>query len=99
MICQNFQTRHSVQISCNFCYSLEIKHSDNYHVTSLIQQHNLFLVGQTHPRFQGDSLAQNKRLRDRVQKIAYTRKCSLNQLALAWMHHKGRDLVPIPGAH
>lgn len=50
-----------------------------------------------HPRFQGENLAKNEELRARVEAIAQAKKCPLNQLALAWVHHKGADMVPIPG--
>lgn len=49
------------------------------------------------PRFMGENLTKNEELRQRVQKIADGKKCSLNQLALAWVHHKGKDIVPIFG--
>lgn len=49
------------------------------------------------PRFQGENLAKNEQLRARVEVIAEAKKCTLNQLALAWVHHKGADMVPIPG--
>ena len=29
--------------------------------------------------------------------IAERKECSPNQLALAWVQHKGKDVVPIPG--
>jgi aryl-alcohol dehydrogenase-like predicted oxidoreductase len=51
------------------------------------------------PRFQGDNLAKNEQLRARVEEIAASKKCSLNQLALAWVRHKGKDIVPIPGMY
>lgn len=44
-----------------------------------------------------ENLAKNEELRARVQAIADAKKCSLSQLALAWVHHRGKDLVPIPG--
>jgi len=49
------------------------------------------------PRFEAENLAKNEQLRARVEAIAKAKKCTLNQLALAWVHHKGADLVPIPG--
>ena len=56
-----------------------------------------YTIVQTHPRFMGENLTKNDELRQRVQKIADGKKCSLNQLSLAWVHHKGEDIVPIPG--
>lgn len=52
---------------------------------------------QNYPRFMGENLTKNEELRQRVQQIADSKKCSLNQLSLAWVHHKGKDIVPIPG--
>lgn len=49
------------------------------------------------PRFTGENLAKNELLRAKVEAIATAKKCTLNQLALAWVHHKGADMVPIPG--
>lgn len=54
-------------------------------------------VQQFYPRFKEENLTKNEELRDRVRRIADMKKCSLNQLALAWVHHRGRDVVPIPG--
>lgn len=48
-------------------------------------------------RLSGENLAKNEKLRQRVMEIAEGKKCSINQLALAWVHHKGKDVVPIPG--
>jgi aryl-alcohol dehydrogenase-like predicted oxidoreductase len=56
-----------------------------------------YTIVQNQPRFTGENLAKNVELRQRVQQIADSKKCSLNQLALAWVHHKGKDIVPIPG--
>ena len=52
---------------------------------------------QIQPRMQGENLEKNNKLREHVEKIAELKNCSLNQLALAWVHHKGSDIVPIPG--
>jgi aryl-alcohol dehydrogenase-like predicted oxidoreductase len=54
---------------------------------------------QNHPRFQGENLAKNEQIRARVEAIAAAKKCSLNQLALAWVQHKGKDIVAIPGTY
>jgi aryl-alcohol dehydrogenase-like predicted oxidoreductase len=50
-----------------------------------------------HPRMSGKNLEINNQLRELVMEMAAKKKCSLNQLALAWVHHKGKDVVPIPG--
>ncbi|TMH10892.1 MAG: aldo/keto reductase [Betaproteobacteria bacterium] len=51
----------------------------------------------TNPRFQGDNLESNLRLVDAVNDIARTHGCTPAQLALAWLLHRGPDIVPIPG--
>jgi aryl-alcohol dehydrogenase-like predicted oxidoreductase len=45
----------------------------------------------------GENFEKNKVLREQLEAIAEKKKCSLNQLALAWVLHKGNDVVPIPG--
>jgi len=50
-----------------------------------------------HPRFQGDNLAANVKLAEAVAAAAQRKKCSPAQIALAWLLHKGADIVPIPG--
>jgi aryl-alcohol dehydrogenase-like predicted oxidoreductase len=49
------------------------------------------------PRFQGEALAANLALVDRVREIADTKGCTPGQLALAWVLAQGEDVVPIPG--
>jgi aryl-alcohol dehydrogenase-like predicted oxidoreductase len=49
------------------------------------------------PKLSAENLHKNEILRARVIAIAEKKKCSLNQLALAWVMHKGSDVVPIPG--
>ena len=49
------------------------------------------------PRFQGDNLARNLALVDRVGEIAKEKGCTPSQLALAWVLAQGDDIVPIPG--
>jgi aryl-alcohol dehydrogenase-like predicted oxidoreductase len=49
------------------------------------------------PRFQGDNLAANLRLLERVRGLAEEVGCTPVQLALAWLLHQGDDVVPIPG--
>jgi len=49
------------------------------------------------PRFQGENFQQNLRLVDRIKEIAAAKGCTLAQLALAWVHAQGEDIVPIPG--
>jgi aryl-alcohol dehydrogenase-like predicted oxidoreductase len=49
------------------------------------------------PRFQGDNFAKNLELVGAVKEIAQQKKCTLSQVALAWLLHKGKDIIPIPG--
>jgi aryl-alcohol dehydrogenase-like predicted oxidoreductase len=51
----------------------------------------------SNPRFQEDALRENLRLADRVNELAQQREITPAQLALAWVHAKGHDIVPIPG--
>lgn len=49
------------------------------------------------PRFQPANLAQNALIFDRVRQMAKRKGCTTSQLALAWLHHQGPDVCPIPG--
>ncbi|XP_047332427.1 probable aldo-keto reductase 2 [Impatiens glandulifera] len=49
------------------------------------------------PRFEGENLEHNKKMFDRVNEIATRKGCTPGQLALAWVHHQGNDVCPIPG--
>jgi aryl-alcohol dehydrogenase-like predicted oxidoreductase len=49
------------------------------------------------PRFQGENFQRNLDLVARVQELAHEHNCTPGQLALAWVLHRGRDIVPIPG--
>jgi len=49
------------------------------------------------PRFQGDNFARNLRSVDRIGEIAMEKGVSPAQLALAWLLHRGDNIVPIPG--
>ena len=50
-----------------------------------------------HPRFQDDNLARNLKLLQRLEEIAADKGVTSAQLALAWVLHRGADVVPIPG--
>lgn len=52
---------------------------------------------QSLPRFQVENLENNRKLYERVSAIAAKKGCTPSQLALAWVHHQGNDVVPIPG--
>jgi len=49
------------------------------------------------PRFQGENFAKNLALVDAVKGIAAEKGCDPSQVALAWIHAQGSDIVPIPG--
>jgi len=49
------------------------------------------------PRFQQENISHNISLVERLESMAQARRCSPAQLALAWLLHKGDDIVPIPG--
>jgi aryl-alcohol dehydrogenase-like predicted oxidoreductase len=49
------------------------------------------------PRFQGENFARNLDLVERVRVIAANRGVTPGQIALAWVHARGPDVVPIPG--
>jgi len=49
------------------------------------------------PRFQGENFQHNLRIVERVREIAEEKGVTPAQLALAWVHHRGEDVVPIPG--
>ncbi|KAA8544928.1 hypothetical protein F0562_019677 [Nyssa sinensis] len=50
-----------------------------------------------HPRFTGTNFEQNKIIYARIEALAKKHGCIPAQLALAWVHHQGDDMVPIPG--
>ncbi|KAI3723387.1 hypothetical protein L2E82_34919 [Cichorium intybus] len=49
------------------------------------------------PRFQPENIEHNKIMFERVNEMAAKKGCTPSQLALAWVHHQGNDVVPIPG--
>jgi aryl-alcohol dehydrogenase-like predicted oxidoreductase len=49
------------------------------------------------PRFQGENFAKNLALVAEVKRLAETKGCTPGQLALAWLHAQGENVVPIPG--
>ena len=50
-----------------------------------------------HPRFQGENLERNLGLVSHVSRLASEKGITPTQLALAWLLHRGDDIVPIPG--
>ncbi|XP_051118140.1 auxin-induced protein PCNT115-like [Andrographis paniculata] len=63
----------------------------------LIQELSEGDMRKNHPRFQGENLENNKVVYERVIEMAASKGCSPSQLALAWVHHQGDDVCPIPG--
>lgn len=49
------------------------------------------------PRLQGDNLAQNIAIVETVDALAAEKGATAAQIALAWVHAQGDDVVPIPG--
>jgi aryl-alcohol dehydrogenase-like predicted oxidoreductase len=49
------------------------------------------------PRFRPGNFEQNLELVERVEEIAAEKGITPSQLALAWVHAQGDDIVPIPG--
>jgi len=49
------------------------------------------------PRFQGENFDRNLELVERVRELAADKGVAPGQLALAWVHAQGDDVVPIPG--
>jgi aryl-alcohol dehydrogenase-like predicted oxidoreductase len=49
------------------------------------------------PRFQGENFTKNLELVDAVRAMAEEKGITAGQLALAWVHAQGDDVVPIPG--
>ncbi|KNB51597.1 aldo/keto reductase [Streptomyces caatingaensis] len=51
----------------------------------------------TQPRFTDGNLEQNLAIVARLEALAAERGVTAGQLALAWIQHRGEDVVPIPG--
>ncbi|KAK8958749.1 putative aldo-keto reductase 2 [Platanthera guangdongensis] len=49
------------------------------------------------PRFQAGNVEKNAEIFERVKEMASRKGCTPGQLALAWVHHQGDDVCPIPG--
>ena len=50
-----------------------------------------------HPRMQGENFERNRKLVEQVEEIAAEKGITPSQVALAWVHAQGDDIVPIPG--
>jgi len=49
------------------------------------------------PRYKGENFDANMRAASAVQEVAEQKGATAGQIALAWLLHKGPDIVPIPG--
>jgi aryl-alcohol dehydrogenase-like predicted oxidoreductase len=49
------------------------------------------------PRFQAENLTANMAIVERVRELASDKGATAAQVALAWVHAQGTDVVPIPG--
>ncbi|MFP5247630.1 MAG: aldo/keto reductase, partial [Thermoanaerobaculia bacterium] len=49
------------------------------------------------PRFQGENFQKNLDLVAHIERLAREKGVTPSQLALAWVLHRGEDIVPIPG--
>ncbi|MGA2285316.1 MAG: aldo/keto reductase [Dehalococcoidia bacterium] len=49
------------------------------------------------PRFQGENFQRNVAVVERLRALAADKGVTAAQLALAWVHSRGEDVVPIPG--
>ncbi|KAM7488804.1 hypothetical protein LguiB_026296 [Lonicera macranthoides] len=49
------------------------------------------------PRFQPGNIEPNGKMFDKIKAMAKKRGYTAAQMSLAWVHHKGDDVVPIPG--
>jgi aryl-alcohol dehydrogenase-like predicted oxidoreductase len=50
------------------------------------------------PRYQGENFEANMRAASAVRELAEGKGVTAGQIALAWLLHKGSDIVPIPGS-
>jgi aryl-alcohol dehydrogenase-like predicted oxidoreductase len=50
-----------------------------------------------HPRFKPGNFERNLELVERVREIAEAKGITPSKVALAWVHSRGEDIVPIPG--
>eukprot|EP01018_Ginkgo_biloba_P021659 Gb_01231 [translate_table: standard] len=49
------------------------------------------------PRFTAENLERNQAIFHKLSEISSRKGCTPGQLALAWVHHQGKDVSPIPG--
>lgn len=49
------------------------------------------------PRFQANTMQQNQKLLNVLQRLSDELNCTLGQISLAWLLHQGEHILPIPG--
>ena len=49
------------------------------------------------PRMSEENLEKNKEIIKRIEEIAEAKNAKASQIALAWLLHRGEDIIPIPG--
>jgi aryl-alcohol dehydrogenase-like predicted oxidoreductase len=69
----------------------------NYKYSQLPLPNGISILVQHMPRFQPENLDKNAQIFERVSAMASRKGCTPSQLALAWVHHQGNDVCPIPG--
>ncbi|EPS71568.1 hypothetical protein M569_03192 [Genlisea aurea] len=48
-------------------------------------------------RFRGENVEHNGAVYERIREMGARKGCTPSQIALAWVHHQGEDVSPIPG--
>lgn len=51
----------------------------------------------THPRFQKENIEHNFKLVKKLEELAEAKNCTTAQLALSWVLHQWKNIIPIPG--
>jgi aryl-alcohol dehydrogenase-like predicted oxidoreductase len=54
-------------------------------------------TGMSFPMFSEENLEANAKLLEKLKNIADRKKCTLGQLAIAWLLKQGDHIIPIPG--
>jgi aryl-alcohol dehydrogenase-like predicted oxidoreductase len=49
------------------------------------------------PRMKAENFESNKKIVEKIEEIAKSKKATASQIALAWVLAKGEDIIPIPG--
>ncbi|KAM7461347.1 hypothetical protein LguiA_029468 [Lonicera macranthoides] len=62
-----------------------------------VSMHKTCRIQQKMPRFQPENIETNETIFKQVSKMVTRKGCTPSQLVLAWVHHQGDDVVPIPG--